>query len=391
MLERGQTMSNFKINSDAKTWTHWFPLIWLVFLGLPISGILERSKTPLEFAVDLSLIVIFILMFLWAFFWARTARTDLEQPYQIPSLIGMISSYIIMALLWRSIEGNSLAFVVYAGSFAGFQKSIRPAFTSILISFAVATYLVIRGSDWTVWTVLISTVIAAMGNHSGFQQAIIGRRLRRSQNEVVRVAKIAERERIARDLHDLLGHTLSVIVLKSELASKLAEKNPTRAIAEIRDVERISREALQEVRSAVRGYRSSGLEAELANISLALEAAQIKLEQFIMPLELEWATEQTLAFILREAITNVVRHSSAKTCFVNLEQRNQNVVLEIYDDAQLELTEGNGISGMRERVKALAGEFTLVTLSSKRGVSVQLPLVSAGEKNLNTASLEGQL
>jgi glucose-6-phosphate-specific signal transduction histidine kinase len=67
------------------------------------------------------------------------------------------------------------------------------------------------------------------------------------------------------------------------------------------------------------------------------------------------------------------------------------VVLEIYDDAQLELTEGNGISGMRERVKALAGEFTLVTLSSKRGVSVQLPLVSAGEKNLNTASLEGQL
>jgi two-component system, NarL family, sensor histidine kinase DesK len=384
-------MTNLKINSDAKTWTHWFPLIWLVFLGLPISSILNRSKTPLELVFNLGLIAVFIVMFLWSFFWSRTAKTNLETPYQIPSLIGMISSYIILALLWTSIGGNSLAFVVYAGSFAGFQKSIAPAFFSILISFLVAAYLVVHGSDWSVWTVLISTVIATMGNHSGFQQAIIGRRLRRSQNEVVRVAKIAERERIARDLHDLLGHTLSVIVLKSELASKLAEKNPVRAIQEIRDVERISREALQEVRSAVRGYRSSGLEAELANISLALEAAQIKLEQFIMPLELEWATEQTLAFILREAITNVVRHSHAKTCFVNLEQKNQFVLLEIYDDAQLELTEGNGIGGMRERVATLAGEFSLVTSSGRRGISVKLPIVSTSEKNLNTVSLERQL
>jgi two-component system, NarL family, sensor histidine kinase DesK len=383
-------MTNLKIHSEAKTWTHWFPLIWLVFLALPVSGILNRSKTPFESVFDLGLIVVFVLVFLWSFFWARTAKTNLEQPYQIPSLIGMISSYIIMALLWTSIGGDSLAFAVYAGSFAGFQKSIAPALISILISFVIAAYLVFYGSDWTVWTVLISTVIAAMGNHSGFQEAITKQKLNRSRDEVSRIAKVAERERIARDLHDLLGHTLSVIVLKSELASKLAEKNPAKAIAEIRDVERISREALQEVRSAVRGYRSSGLEAELANISLALEAAQIKLEQFIMPLELEWATEQTLAFILREAITNVVRHSSAKTCFFSLEQKDQCVLLEIYDDAQLELKNGNGINGMRERVRDLAGEFALVTVIGKRGISVKLPIVSASKKNLNLASLEGQ-
>jgi two-component system, NarL family, sensor histidine kinase DesK len=377
--------------TKPNNWTYWFPLVWLVFVGLSILGILNRPRPLLEYVFDLGLIALFVGIFLWTFFFSRTEKTNLETPYQIPSLIGMISSYVIMVLLWTSIQSDSLGFLVYAGSFAGFQKSIRPALVSIGIALAVTIYFVLHGSGLTVWIVPISTVIAALGNHSGFQEAIARRKLRRSQEEVSRIAKIAERERIARDLHDLLGYTLSVIVLKSELASKLAEKNPTRAIQEIRDVERISREALSEVRSAVRGYRSSGLEAEFANISLALEAAQIKLEQFIMPLELEWATEQTLAFILREAITNVVRHSNAKTCFVSLEQKNQFVLLEIYDDAQLELTEGNGIAGMRERVKALAGEFALVTLNGKRGISVKIPLVSASEKNLNLASLEGQI
>jgi two-component system, NarL family, sensor histidine kinase DesK len=371
-------------------WTYWFPLVWLVFVGLSILGIVNRPRPALEYVFDLGLVALFVGIFLWTFFFSRTEKTNLETPYQIPSLIGMISSYVIMALLWTSIQGDSLGFLVYAGSFAGFQKSIRPALVSIFIALVMTIYFVIHGSGLSIWIVPISTAIAALGNHTGFQEAIARRKLRRSQEEVTRIAKVAERERIARDLHDLLGHTLSVIVLKSELASKLAEKNPARAIQEIRDVERISREALSEVRSAVRGYRSSGLEAEFANISLALEAAQIKLEQFIMPLELEWATEQTLAFILREAITNVVRHSNAKTCFVNLEQKNHFVILEIFDDAQLELTEGNGIGGMRERVSALAGEFSLVTLSGKRGISVRIPLVSASLKNLSSASLEVQ-
>ncbi len=376
--------------TKPNNWTHWFPLVWLVFVGLSVLGILNRPRPLLEYVFDLGLIAMFVGIFLWAFFFSRTEKSDLETPYQIPSLIGMISSYLIMALLWTSIQGDSLGFLVYAGSFAGFQKSIRPALLSIFIALAVTIYVVIQGSGLTIWIVPISTVIAAFGNHVGFQEAIARRKLRRSQEEVTRIAKIAERERIARDLHDLLGHTLSVIVLKSELASKLAEKNPARAIQEIRDVERISREALQGVRSAVRGYRSTGLEAELANISLALEAAQIKLEQFIMPITLEWTTEQTLAFILREAITNVVRHSNAKTCFVNLEQRGQFVMLEIYDDAQLELKPGNGIAGMRERVKALAGEFALVTLSGKRGISVKLALQSTTESNSISGQLECQ-
>ncbi len=372
----------------SQAWREWFPIIWLVFLSLPIVGMLNQKRSMLEYIYGFLLIAVFILIFLWSFFWVRHKEPELEQDFRIPSLIGMFSSYIIMALLWFLLQGDSLGFLVYAGAFAGFQKNIRPAFFSIFVAFAITVYFVLHGSSWSVWSVPVATIIAALGNHSGFQEGITRRQLQRSQQEISRIAKVAERERIARDLHDLLGHTLSVIVLKSELASKLAEKNPARAIAEIRDVERISREALQEVRSAVRGYRSSGLEAELANISLALEAAQIKLEQFITPLELEWATEQTLAFILREAITNVVRHSHAKTCFVSLEQRQQTVMFEVYDDAQLELKQGNGIRGMRERVEALAGDFSLVTRSGKRGISVKIVFLRATETSQILGKLE---
>ncbi len=375
-------------NPNPNTLTRWFPLVWLVFLSFPIVALVNQPRPLLQYFYSFFWIVVFIAIFLWAFFWVRRSDINLEQPYQMPSLIGMISSYVILGLLWLVVQGDSMGFLVYAGSFAGFQKSIRPALVSIAIAFVATLYFALAGSGWLIWSIPISTIIAALGNHMGYQEMMTKRKLRRSQDEVSRIAKVAERERIARDLHDLLGHTLSVIVLKSELASKLAEKNPAKAIAEIRDVERISREALSEVRSAVRGYRSSGLEAELANISLALEAAQIKLEPFIVPLELEWATEQTLAFILREAITNVVRHSHAKTCFVSLEQKNQFVMLEIYDDTQLELTEGNGIAGMRERVAALAGEFALITSSGKRGISVKLALSGATESNPNPAQLE---
>src|SRR5258708_13782744 len=105
-----------------------------------------------------------------------------------------------------------------------------------------------------------------------------------AQDEIEHLAKAAERERIARDLHDVLGHTLSLIILKSELASKLADKDPERAIEEIRDVERISREALAEVRQAVKGYRSSGLDNEFRHAGETLRTAGIRGEARREPL-----------------------------------------------------------------------------------------------------------
>lgn len=120
---------------------------------------------------------------------------------------------------------------------------------------------------------MLFTLVAAYGNHASYRRRVADAQLAAAHAEQERLAAEAERERIARDLHDLLGHTLSVIVLKSELAGKLAGRDPARAAEEIREVERISREALGEVRAAVSGYRGSGLSAELARAKVALDAA----------------------------------------------------------------------------------------------------------------------
>jgi len=203
--------------------------------------------------------------------------------------------------------------------------------------------------------VLFSALIGSIVIH-GVQRERLTRSLLIAQGEAERLAKIAERERIARDLHDLLGHTLSVIILKSELASRLAEKEPARAAAEIRDVERISREALAQVRSAVRGYRSAGFENELGEAQRALETAGIRVESRVESTTLSPAQETVFALALREAVTNVVRHAHATACRLTLRRDGSYCELEVADNGcGSTLAEGNGLTGMRERVQALGG------------------------------------
>lgn len=183
-------------------------------------------------------------------------------------------------------------------------------------------------------------------------------RLRITQQEVERLAQTAERERIARDLHDLLGHTLSLITLKAELAGKLVARDPARAEVEIRELERISREALKEVRSAITGYRSEGLPAELARARLALESSGIQLEYFAVPVELPATEETVLSLALREAITNLIRHARATTCRITLEQTEEETRIEVRDDGQgAAAPDGVGLSAMRERIEGLGGRL----------------------------------
>jgi len=179
-----------------------------------------------------------------------------------------------------------------------------------------------------------------------------------AQAESEHLAKVAERERIARDLHDLLGHTLSVIVLKSELASRLTASDPARAAGEIRDVERISREALTQVRAAVRGYRSAGFDSELKVAMQALEAAGIQVETSVERPALSAAQETVFAMALREAVTNVVRHAHATVCRLTLRKAGKYCEMVVADNGRGGAgEEGSGLSGMRERVEALGGEL----------------------------------
>jgi len=190
---------------------------------------------------------------------------------------------------------------------------------------------------------------------------------------------VAERERIARDLHDVLGHTLSVIVLKAELAGRLIPIDPARAIAEIADVERTSRSALAEVREAIGGYRARGLAAEIDSARVTLNAAGVTLiaesnsnhTAALTPKE-----ETALALALREAVTNIVRHARATSCSLRFVTEAGQRCLIVEDDGEHVMErEGNGIRGMRERVESIGGQFTLERgIKQNRGTRLTLDL-----------------
>jgi two-component system, NarL family, sensor histidine kinase DesK len=363
------------IKTGNFNWARLFNLLWLGFLIFPVAALLEHPRSTLEYLYVTLILLGFVTTFVWVFFWLRWVTNADGQPlYRIPALIGMGVCYATMLLLLPVISWNGIGMLIYAGSFAGTQRSFKPGAAAIAISVITVVPLVLLQEiqPWIGAMMFFFTVVAAIGNHLSYREAVSNMRLRRSQEEVARIAKIAERERIARDLHDLLGHTLSVIVLKSELASRLSEKNPARAAIEIRDVERIARESLQEVRSAVRGYRSAGLEAEFASVRLACEAAGLKLELYLEPVELEWGAEQTLSFVMREAVTNAIRHAKAKTLWISLERAPAGVRLSVWDDGSGRIAEGNGVQGMRERVTQAGGKFEFS--AEHKGVTVTLPL-----------------
>jgi len=178
----------------------------------------------------------------------------------------------------------------------------------------------------------------------------------RQQMAVARIHKIAERERIARDLHDILGHTLSVIILKSELAGRLLEQDPRRAKTEIDDVERISRNALSEVREAVLGYRAGDLLAEFDRAISTLQTAGVVVERSYEAVAMPAAQERVLALALREAVTNVLRHAQATHCRITLRETGGVYQLVLRDDGRGGVhREGMGMRGIRDRVAAIGG------------------------------------
>jgi two-component system sensor histidine kinase DesK len=271
-------------------------------------------------------------------------------------------------------------YLVYSAAGAAFALTPRAAVRyMVVLSIAVVVASLSLPEEARYWMALPTILlIGTIGGSNVYHAERLRHQatLRRAREDVEGMAKIAERERIARDLHDLLGHTLSVITLKSELASKLADRDPVRAVAEIRDVERISRETLSEVRRAVEDYQHHGLKGELENAARALGTIGVRLETRIAALNLSPRQETVLALALREAVTNVVRHAGATQCTIRLEGDGRSVTLVVEDDGRGgAVVEGSGLAGMRARIAEGGGELLL---DGARGMTltVRLPAVS---------------
>ena len=327
----------------------WTPYLWLVYLSsLPISLMLMKAG-PLRWTLTIAGMMVFLVLYFWGW-WISGRR-----------LLWVIAGITALAVIFAPINPGSISYFIYAGSFAGRAGEPKIGVRILLaILGVIALAALIFHLEFFVWFISgLFTLIIGAGNIHFAQRHRDNKKLLHAQEEVEHMARIAERERIARDMHDVLGHTLSLIVLKSQLASKLSEKDPQRAAREIQDVERISRDALSQVRSTIRGYHSRSLKGEVDQARAALEAIGVTLKSEISALDLPAAQEGVLALALREAVTNVIRHSGATTCRLSLQPAGAGCCLEIQDDGRgTEAPEGMGLSGMRQRVEALGGTLS---------------------------------
>jgi two-component system sensor histidine kinase DesK len=342
----------------------WTPYAWLVYLlCFPAEPFLEHASWQTWALTGLG-IAAFLPLYFWGY-WLQGRR-------KLWAAAGIAA----LGCLYAPSNPSASVFFIYASSFIGLSAEPRVAFRylgALLAIIAGETWLFRLPPGFWIVALVLSALLGSVYIHFA-EQARLNRKLTLAQEEVEHLAKVAERERIARDLHDLLGHTLSVIVLKSELASRLGESDPQRAMAEIRDVERISREALAQVRSAVRGYRPVGLASELNRTRETLATAGVQVEATLETVPLTPAQESVLALAVREGATNIIRHAQASTCRLGLRSTGTACELEIADDGRGGATlSGGGLSGMRQRVEALGGSLEI---DGSRGTTlrVRLPL-----------------
>jgi two-component system sensor histidine kinase DesK len=277
-----------------------------------------------------------------------------------------VAGIVLLGCLLVPINFGMFGFFIYAAALVGFRFDARMAYALIVGIVAVVALmgLVLHTGVW-MWAYILPVVaIVGVSNIHLAAKKRADRKLRLAHEEVQHLAKVAERERIARDLHDVLGHTLSVVVLKAELAAKLVERDAGRAQREMSEVEGIAREALADVRHAIRGYRARGLGEELARAKATLETAGVRAQceapdMAALAGKISATQETVLALVVRESVTNVVRHAQASICRIRLERTYNCYRLEISDDGRGGAAEeGNGLRGMRERVEALGGNMT---------------------------------
>jgi len=329
----------------------WTPYAWLIYLVLFVAYLPFVVESTTDWILSLGGVAVFLVLY-FAGHWFRDRR-----------LLWIIAGITIIGLLLAPRNPGASVFFIYAAAFAGFSGSPRLAAVVIaVVAAALGVEAWLLGLPAVFWIpgMIFTIVIGGVNSHFG-EAARTRARLHRAEEEIENLAQLAERERIARDLHDLLGHTLSLITLKSELAGKLLNMDPERARNEIADIEKISREALAEVRQTVAGYRASGFEAELANAKIATSAAGITMKTDTGKVHLRPDENTLLASVLREAMTNMLRHSGAKECSVRLERTPEGVHMTISDNGRgsTSAVEGQGLSGMRRRLEAAGGSLEI--------------------------------
>jgi two-component system sensor histidine kinase DesK len=344
----------------------WTPYVWLVFLAFfLVKPILEPNTTGRDWLITIVALAVFLFIY-FRTFWVGP-----------PWNYVLISTMAIMGLVLGHRNEGASVFIIFTASFIAWAvRDLKWALVGmgiLLTALAVDAFLFHAPLGFSISSTVVSVGVGFSNIHFA-QRNRADQKLRLANDEIEHLAKVAERERIARDLHDVLGHTLSLIVVKSTLAGKLINNYPEKARNEISDIEKVSREAIADIRNTLRGYSSYKLSDELVRARTVLESAGVKVREEAMEVVMGAAQESVAALIMREAVTNVVRHAEARNCSLRIAADNGDCVLEIHDDGCGGIQfEGNGLRGMRERVEALGGTLTRETTRGTR-LNFRFPL-----------------
>ncbi|MEU1802012.1 sensor histidine kinase [Streptomyces sp. NPDC019937] len=332
--------------------------IWMAYLGAPVSDLMEGNHTvPATVFGALGLLVFVGIYLLLVFRYTGRAmsRASVHR--------GLVTICVLAAVLTVTLGEAWLVLAVYVSVAFGAVLPTRVARWVILLNTAamVGAGLLVRGSDDLMSALVVPSLLGGFAMSAVRQMVRTTRALREARATVAQLAANEERLRLARDLHDLLGHSLSLITLKSELAGRMLPGKPEQAAQQVADIERVSRQALVDVREAVSGFRRPTLEAELAGARTALAAAGITADLHRAGAhhpDLPPDQEGALAWALREAVTNVVRHSGARHCVVTLGEVGDDLCLTVTDDGRGTTgPHGNGLTGLAERLQLADGRL----------------------------------
>ena len=333
---------------------------------LPSTALTPRP--PLAVLSTLGLLTAFISLYIWLLFQVippRLSSATLGAKWALGTL-ALLATTVNIAFP-DDLHWGLLFF--YLAVAAGFTFPLRLGLFAVGgdVLLALATLLVMRSSfSSDLQQHLVQTVVNGVVEILLLGGGAVGARhlmettqaLRRAREDLARLAVEEERHRFARDLHDLLGQSLSLIAVKSTLIGRLLPEQPDHATDQAREIEQVARTVLQEVREAVRGYRQPTLVTEVAGARVALEAANITfhVEKSIGMLPAQ--VEAVLSWAVREGITNVLRHSQAQHCTLRLRQTEEVAWVEVSDDGvgMAPALAGTGLAGLRERVASVGGE-----------------------------------
>jgi two-component system sensor histidine kinase DesK len=337
------------IDKRPRWWRFGLSLLWMAF---PLGALFSDDPSPAHLVVVLAGFAAFVVCYSKALVgsWDPTGWER-----RVPWIVAGAVIAAALVIFDRPDWGILYIFLAVVSG----ARLPEPQSAIALVSAAVLAFTTMLIGGSAGWSAL-SVGLSAGG--IGFLFLLISRlarayeELRAAQDDLAQAAVNEERLRFARDLHDLLGHSLSVVAIKAQLTKRLLESDPTAARTQVDEIESVTREALGEVRAAVGGYAHPTVATELAGARRALEAAGIE-PQLDATVDLPEDVDEVLAWTIREGTTNVLRHSDARTARIVVAGGRDSAAVEVVDDGSAPAADGDGhgLAGLRERAARVGG------------------------------------